>query len=74
MKKIYVVFDDSQAGRKKMSSNAFAQQNNWVPIERCETEIKINKRSQTSPSIRRTQFPLALVMGFDSPQSSRFKY
>ena len=31
-----------------------------MPIEKCETEIRIIKRSQTSPCIRRTQFPLAL--------------
>ena len=60
MKKIYIVFNDCQAGRKQMSSNASAQRNNWVSTERCEAQIKNKKRSQISPSIRRTQFPLAL--------------
>ena len=60
VKKVYVKFDDCRAGRKRMSLNVLARQNNWVPVEKCETEIKIIKRSQASPCIRRTQFPLAL--------------
>ena len=35
-------------------------QNNWVPIIRTDTHIKIKKHNINSPSIRRTQFPLAL--------------
>ena len=70
VKKVYVKFDDCTAGRKRMSLNVFARQNNWVHIEKCETEIKIIKRSQASPYIRRTQFSLALGWASTSIVSS----
>ena len=33
---------------------------NFVPIERSETDIHVNKRNLSSPAIKRTQFPLVL--------------
>ena len=61
--KIYVAFDDNQAGLKNMSKDAFfASQNLWVPIEKAKTNIRIrSNKDQTSPVINRTQFPLMLA-------------
>ena len=42
-------------------SSPLAQQYDSVPIERYETEIKINLRTASPPHIRRTQFPLTLA-------------
>ena len=42
-------------------SSALAQHYDSVPIERYETEIKINMKSASSPYIRRTQFSLTLA-------------
>ena len=43
-----------------MKSFYLDRQNSWVPIEKCETEISIKKRSAL-PSIKRTQFLLTLA-------------
>ena len=43
-----------------MRPSYLGRQNSWVPIEKCETEIPI-KEGSTSPSIKRTQFPLTLA-------------
>ena len=53
-------FSDEQAGAKIMRLSFLGRQKFLVPIEKCETEIPINKRS-TSPSIKRTQFLLTLA-------------
>ena len=37
--KIYIKFDDVEAGLKKISTDHFARQNMWVPIEKAETNI-----------------------------------
>ena len=58
--KVYVKFSDKQAGSKSMRSFYLDRQNSWVPIEKCETEISIKKRSAL-PSIKRTQFLLTLA-------------
>ena len=39
--KIYVKFDNSKAGWKRMNSDAFGKQHLWVPIEKTEVDIKI---------------------------------
>ena len=43
-----------------MRSSYLSRKNSWVPIEKCEPEISINKGSE-SPSIKRTQFLLILL-------------
>ena len=59
--KIYIIFDDPDVGRKKRASDQLACQTNTVAIERCDTDIRINPFSPSSPYIKRTQFPLALA-------------
>ena len=56
---VYIKFQDPQIGRKVMMSKEFTRLNCVVPIEKCEANIPISKGS-VSPSIKRTQFPLAL--------------
>ena len=55
--KIYVSFDDSQAGLRAMSHDDLSRRHQWVPIERTEASFSIRKKSFT---IKRTQFPLTL--------------
>ena len=59
--KIFVKFDNTNVDRKRKMSSALVQQYDSVPIERYETEIRINTKSASSPYIRRTQFPLTLA-------------
>ena len=59
--KILGKFDNTNVGRKRKMSSALAQHYDSVPIERYETEIKINMKSASSPYIRRTQFSLTLA-------------
>ena len=58
--KVYVKFDDAHAGLKAMQTDHFARQNVWVPIEKAEAIISIKVNSNSSPIIKRTQFPLML--------------
>ena len=39
--KIYVAFNDNQAGSKNMSKDSFASHNLCVPVEREKTNLKI---------------------------------
>ena len=55
-----VKFSDPQAGLKAMAASYFSRQPFWVVFEKIETEILIKKGS-TSPSIKRTQFLLAVA-------------
>ena len=55
--KVYIKFSDEQAGSKEMKPSYLGKRNSWVPIEKCKTEISVNKGT----SIRRTQFPLVLA-------------
>ena len=59
---IYLKLDDDKAGLKEISGfDTLARRNNWVPIKKQETLIYIkSSKSTSSPSIRRTQFPLML--------------
>ena len=59
--KIYVRFSDEQAGLRAMRSSYLGEQNSWVAIEKCETEIPI-KKELASSNIKRTQFPLILAL------------
>ena len=58
---IYLELDEKCAGQiRKSGSDIITKNNKWVPIEREETYIYLNKNKATSPAIKRTQFPLAL--------------
>ena len=59
--KIFVKFDNTNVDRKRKMLGDLAQQYDLVPIERYETEIKINMKSASFPHIRCTQFPLTLA-------------
>ena len=58
--KVYVKFFNWQAGSKAIRLYNLGRQNTWVPIEKCDTEISVKKRS-ASPSIKLTQFLLTLA-------------
>jgi len=58
--KIYLKMEDISTGLKAMRTDAYAMQENVVPIEKVEKEIKFNKYSPSSPSMKRLQFPLML--------------
>ena len=57
---VYIKFSDEQVGLRAIRSSYLGRQTFWVSIEKCETDISIKKWS-TSPSIKRTQFPLTLA-------------
>ena len=59
--KIYIKFDDSKAGLKKINKDAFAKKHCWVPIEKTEVDIRMKSTKTLSPVIKRTQFPLILA-------------
>ena len=59
--KVYVQFDDKQCGVKKIDSDSFAKQHKWVPVEKAESNIMIRANKESSPVIKRTQFPLMLA-------------
>ena len=58
--KIYLQMEDKGIGIKTMQTDSFARNNNLVPIERVEKEIKIKKNRPFSPAIKMLQFPLIL--------------
>ena len=60
--KIYINFDDSKAGLKKMNSDAFGKQQLWVPIEKTEVDSKIKSSKTFSPAIKRTPYPVTLEL------------
>ena len=59
VKNVYVKFQNLLVGRNKILSDHFAQQNCFVPLQKCDADIQICKGS-ISPSIKQTQFPLTL--------------
>ena len=59
VKKVYLEFQDPLVGRNALLSDPFAQQNCFVPLQKCDGNISICKGS-IPPSIKRTQFPLML--------------
>ena len=61
--KIYIKFDDSKAGLKRISMDSLAHDCQWVPIERAEVNIKNRANKDSSPVINRIQFPLMLAWG-----------
>ena len=58
--KLHIKFFDEEADLKSIESDCYARHHNFVPIERSETDIHINKKNLFSPAIKRTQFPLVL--------------
>ena len=56
VKKVCLKFQDPLVGRNAMLSDHFAQQNCFVPLQKCDADIPICKGS-ISPSTKRTQFP-----------------
>ena len=59
VKKVYLTFQNPLVGRNAMLSDHFAQENCFVPLQKCDADIPIFKGS-ISPNIKRTQFPLML--------------
>ena len=59
VKKVYFKFQDPLVWRKAMLSDHFAQQNCFVPLQKCDGDTPIRKGSISS-IIKRTQFPLML--------------
>ena len=62
--KIYVKFDDSQAGIERYFNGCFWSSKFSVPSERAEANIRIRTNKDTSPVIIRTQFSLMLAWGY----------
>ena len=56
--KIYVAFDDKTAG--KVDRDQYGKVHRFVPVERIEAKIKLRENKNSSPVIKRTQFPLML--------------
>ena len=61
--KIYIAFDDCEAGLKSISKDAFASRKLLVPIEMTEANIRIRTNKDSSPAVTRTQLPLMLAWG-----------
>ena len=57
---VYLKMEDNKAGMRLICSDIYGRQNNVVPIQRVEKDIKINKNSPSSPVVKRLQFPLML--------------
>ena len=58
---IYLELDDNCAVKLRMSeSDIIAKNNKWVAIKREVTSIYLNKYKTTSPTTKRTQFPVVL--------------
>ena len=57
--KAYLKLDDEKAGKNAMLKDPYAPKHKVVPIQKVETNIKINKIS--SETFKRTQFPLTLA-------------
>ena len=44
-----------------MNTDNFARQHLWVPIEKATVDIRIKSNKNSSPVIKRSQFPLMLA-------------
>lgn len=60
LKVIYVKFEDDSIGIKQKNADIYGKHKNVVPITKSETNIFL-KRSASSVTIKRTQFPLMLA-------------
>ena len=72
--KVYVEFDDKQCGTKKIDTDYFAKRHKWVPIEKAEANIMVRANKESSPVIKRTQFPLILAWACTVHKSTRIKF
>ena len=59
--KIYLTFNDTRARVKALNVDIFGNQNSWVPITKTEVDIKIKSSKNSSPFIKRIQYPLMLT-------------
>ena len=59
LNKIYVKFEDENAGLTKKRSDRYASENEKVPIVRIEANFSVSLNSE--PTIHQTQFPLMLL-------------
>lgn len=59
--KIYIEFDDSQAGLKIISKDRCGSEHSCVPFERAESDIRAGSNKDTLPVIKRIQFPLLMA-------------
>ena len=59
LNKIYVKFEDENAGLTKKRSDRYASENDKVPIVRIEANFSVSLNSE--PTIHQTQFPLMLL-------------
>jgi len=62
--RIYLKMEDASTGLKAMKTDSYAIQENVVPIDKVEKEIKFNKYSPSSPSMKLLQFPLMLSWAY----------
>ena len=54
--KIYIAFDDCEAGLKSISKDTFASRNLRVPIEKAEANIRIRTNKDSSQQIPELSF------------------
>ena len=57
---VYIKFDDIKAGVKKMASDPKARRYDGIPIEKVTLDILTKFKKDSSPVVKRTQFPLTL--------------
>ena len=51
--KMYIKFDDSKTGLKKINTDTFAKKHCWVPIEKTEIDVQMKPTKILSPVINR---------------------
>ena len=61
--KIFIKFDDSKAGLKRVSMDRLAHDCGWVPAERAGANIRVRTSKHSSPVINRSQLSLMLAWG-----------
>ena len=60
VQKIYLEMEDHEVGFKAINSDHYGRENGLIPIKIDDKDIKIKKNRQSSPVIKRFQFPLML--------------
>ena len=72
--KMYIKFDDPQAGLKKIDTDHFGKQHKWVPIEKAESNIMIRANKDGSPVIKKNSVSFDVSLGMYCSQGTRFKF